>query len=74
MSIEYDVEKHGVVENESVCANKLNKAKKPLADAKIVLNKIEGNQAYYLCRFYVRPYYQLGTDDEIASSHLISAC
>lgn len=36
-----------------------SKARRPLADAEIVLEEIEGNPSNYLCKLYIRPHYQL---------------
>jgi type VI secretion system protein ImpC len=35
------------------------KARRPLADAEVVLDEIEGDPANYIAKFYVRPQYQL---------------
>ena len=35
------------------------KARKPLADAEVVVEEVEGNPGYYSSRFYLRPHYQL---------------
>ncbi|MBQ9273992.1 MAG: type VI secretion system contractile sheath large subunit [Succinivibrio sp.] len=35
------------------------KAKYPLAEAKVVVEDVEGNPGYYNARFYLRPHYQL---------------
>ena len=36
-----------------------SKARRPLASAEIVLEDIEGNPAYFQCKLYIRPSYQL---------------
>ena len=35
------------------------KAKYPLAEAKVVVEDVEGNPGYYNAKFYLRPHYQL---------------
>jgi type VI secretion system protein ImpC len=35
------------------------KATKPLADASVVVEEVEGNPGYYSAKFYLRPHYQL---------------
>jgi type VI secretion system protein ImpC len=35
------------------------KARRPLADAKVVVEEVEGNPGYYTSKFYLRPHYQL---------------
>ena len=35
------------------------KAKKPLADAEVVVEEVEGNPGYYTSKFFLRPHYQL---------------
>ncbi len=35
------------------------KARKPLAEASVVVEEIEGNPGYYRSKFYLRPHYQL---------------
>jgi len=35
------------------------KARKPLAEAKVVVEEVEGNPGYYSSKFYLRPHYQL---------------
>lgn len=35
------------------------KARKPLADAQIVVEEVEGNPGYYSAKFFLRPHYQL---------------
>lgn len=40
-------------------ASEIEKAKKPLAQAKVVVEEVEGNPGYYTSKFYLRPHYQL---------------
>lgn len=35
------------------------KAEKPLADAEVIMEEIEGNPGYYAAKFFLRPHYQL---------------
>jgi type VI secretion system protein ImpC len=35
------------------------KARRPLADAEVVVEEVEGNPGYYTSKFYLRPHYQL---------------
>ena len=35
------------------------KARKPLADAEVLVEEVEGNPGYYTSRFFLRPHYQL---------------
>jgi type VI secretion system protein ImpC len=35
------------------------KARKPLADAQVVVEEVEGNPGYYTSKFFLRPHYQL---------------
>jgi len=36
-----------------------DKARKPLADAEVVVEEVEGNPGYYTSKFFLRPHYQL---------------
>ncbi len=47
------------VDTDPAGSSEETKARKPLADAEIVLDEIEGNPSYYACKFYIRPHYQL---------------
>ncbi len=47
------------VENNPATATELDKARKPLAGAEVVVEEIEGNPGYYSSKFYLRPHYQL---------------
>ncbi|HEU0200028.1 MAG TPA: type VI secretion system contractile sheath large subunit [Burkholderiaceae bacterium] len=47
------------VENNPATATELDKARKPLAGAEVVVDEVEGNPGYYTSKFYLRPHYQL---------------
>jgi type VI secretion system protein ImpC len=47
------------VEPDPATSSEESKARRPLADAEIVLDDIEGDPGYYLCKLYIRPHYQL---------------
>jgi type VI secretion system protein ImpC len=40
-------------------ASEQEKSAKPLADAQVVIEEVEGNPGYYRAKFYLRPHYQL---------------
>ena len=40
-------------------SSEATKARKPLADAKVVVTEVEGNPGYYSSTFYLRPHFQL---------------
>ena len=40
-------------------SSETTKAMKPLREAKVVVEEVEGNPGYYTSRFYLRPHYQL---------------
>lgn len=40
-------------------ASDSDRARKPLADAKVVVEEVEGNPGYYSSKFFLRPHYQL---------------
>ncbi len=44
---------------DSANSSDMNKARKPLASAEIVLDDIEGEPSHYMAKFYIRPQYQL---------------
>ena len=44
---------------DTVAASEEVKARKPLADAEVVVDEVEGNPGYYSAKFYLRPHYQL---------------
>ncbi|MBB5020145.1 type VI secretion system protein ImpC [Chitinivorax tropicus] len=47
------------VENNPATATEIDKARKPLAGAEVVVEEIEGNPGYYSSKFFLRPHYQL---------------
>jgi len=47
------------VEANPATASEIDKAKKPLAKAEVVVEEVEGNPGYYTSKFYLRPHYQL---------------
>ena len=47
------------VDGDPVNSSEIVKAQKPLADAQVVVEDVEGNPGYYTSRFYLRPHYQL---------------
>ncbi|MGE7990127.1 type VI secretion system contractile sheath large subunit [Pseudomonas sp. NPDC089554] len=47
------------VEQNPATATDLDKARKPLAGAEVVVEEVEGNPGYYHSKFYLRPHYQL---------------
>jgi type VI secretion system protein ImpC len=51
-------------------SNEAMKARKPLRDAKVEVEEVEGNPGYYNARFYLRPHYQL--EGLTASLRLVS--
>ena len=40
-------------------ADEVDKARKPLAAAEVIVEEVEGNPGYYAARFFLRPHYQL---------------
>ena len=40
-------------------ATEMQKSRKPLAAAEVVVEEVEGNPGYYTSKFYLRPHYQL---------------
>ncbi len=40
-------------------SSQIQKARKPLADAEVVVQEIEGNPGYYSSQFFLKPHYQL---------------
>jgi type VI secretion system protein ImpC len=40
-------------------SSEIDKAKKPLAAAEVVVEEVEGNPGYYTSKFFLRPHYQL---------------
>ncbi len=47
------------VDGDPVNSSETTKAMRPLADAEVVVEEIEGNPGYYSSKFYLRPHYQL---------------
>ena len=47
------------VDGDPESSNEEMKARKPLADAEVVVESDESNPGYYRSRFYLRPHYQL---------------
>mgnify|MGYP001812245556 FL=1 len=47
------------VEVNPATATDIDKARKPLAGAEVVVEEIEGNPGYYSSKFFLRPHYQL---------------
>lgn len=47
------------VDGDPVNSSETTKAMRPLADAEVVVDEIEGNPGYYSSKFYLRPHYQL---------------
>jgi type VI secretion system protein ImpC len=47
------------VENNPAVATEVDKARKPLAGAEVVVDEVEGNPGYYNAKFFLRPHYQL---------------
>lgn len=47
------------VDTDPVNSSQLQKAKRPLAAAQVVVEEIEGNPGYYSSQFFLQPHYQL---------------
>ncbi|MGH8556672.1 MAG: type VI secretion system contractile sheath large subunit [Methylococcales bacterium] len=47
------------VESNPATASEVDKARKPLAAAQVVVEEVKGNPGYYTSKFYLRPHYQL---------------
>jgi len=47
------------VEPNPANASEVDKARKPLAAAEVVVEEVEGNPGYYTSKFFLRPHYQL---------------
>lgn len=47
------------VDTNPATASELDKARRPLAGAEVVVEEIEGNPGYYSAKFFLRPHYQL---------------
>jgi type VI secretion system protein ImpC len=44
---------------DSATASESDKARRPLADAEVKVEEVEGNPGYYTSKFFLRPHYQL---------------
>lgn len=58
------------VDGNPAASDEDTKARRPLAEAKVVVEEVEGNPGYYTSRFYLRPHYQL--EGLTASLRLVS--
>ena len=47
------------VETNPATATELDKARRPLAAAEVVVEEVEGDPGYYSAKFYLRPHFQL---------------
>jgi type VI secretion system protein ImpC len=47
------------VDGDPANSSETTKAQKPLADARVDVEEVEGNPGYYSSKFYLRPHYQL---------------
>ena len=47
------------VDGDPGSSSEATKAQKPLAEAEVVLEEVEGNPGYYTSKFFLRPHYQL---------------
>src|SRR6056297_164353 len=47
------------VDTNPATASELDKARRPLAGAEVVVEEVEGNPGYYNAKFFLRPHYQL---------------
>ena len=47
------------VDGDPVNSSETTKAQKPLADAQVIIEEVEGNPGYYSSKFFLRPHYQL---------------
>jgi type VI secretion system protein ImpC len=47
------------VDGDPAHSSENTKARKPLAEALVVVEEIEGNPGYYSSKFFLRPHYQL---------------
>lgn len=47
------------VDHASATSPEVEKAKRPLASAQVVVEEVEGNPGYYTSKFFLRPHYQL---------------
>jgi len=47
------------VDGDPATSSEETKARKPLANAEVVVEEVEGNPGYYTSKFFLRPHYQL---------------
>jgi type VI secretion system protein ImpC len=47
------------VDGDPANSTETTKARKPLADAQVIVEEVEGNPGYYSSKFFLRPHYQL---------------
>lgn len=47
------------VDGDPAHSSESTKARRPLADAEVVVEEVEGNPGYYTSKFFLRPHYQL---------------
>ena len=47
------------VDGDPANSSENTKAQKPLSDAQVVVEEVEGNPGYYASKFFLRPHYQL---------------
>jgi type VI secretion system protein ImpC len=47
------------VDGDPANSSDAQKARKPLADAEVVVADVEGNPGYYSAKFFLKPHYQL---------------
>jgi len=47
------------VDTNPATASELDKARRPLAGAEVIVEEVEGNPGYYNAKFFLRPHYQL---------------
>jgi type VI secretion system protein ImpC len=47
------------VDGDPANSSQADKARRPLADAQVVVEEVEGNPGYYTSKFFMRPHYQL---------------
>ena len=50
---------YNYVDPNPAMSDEIDKARKPLAAAEVVVDEVEGNPGYYSAKFFLRPHYQL---------------
>lgn len=50
---------YNYVDPNPAMSDDIDKARKPLAAAEVVVEEVEGNPGYYTSKFFLRPHYQL---------------